>query len=282
MNANVVSGVGREEQGPLSEALMAHTVNETVYLGRASFRITHELEAVGAEDAAAASAEWFSHDSTVILKGGPNGLAVREQQTEESSDQAVVAARPTRGLRRPWMLVALPVAAFALGIGVASVVASSAARRRSVAPALATAPVRPATAIPPAIATAATAAPAVPTQAAPAGPVTMVVPQTAAAVVVPAATLPPSTIALTAPVMKSAAAPAAEPEADAHPALAPRVVRPALKPRVARKAKAPGADLAAGESPIVGTDDAPAAEVSPPPAAAPKKAAVKWVDPWAN
>src|SRR3569623_1921097 len=136
MNANVVSGVGREEQGPLPEDLMSHTVTETVYPGRATIRITHELEAVGAEDSAPDSSEWFSRDAAVILKGGPNGLTARDKPLLGEEEHEIAPARPARGIPRAWVLIGFPVVAFGLGIGVASVAGSSAARHKAVTPAV--------------------------------------------------------------------------------------------------------------------------------------------------
>jgi len=266
MNANVVSGVGREEQGPLPEDLMSHTVTETVYLGRASFRITHELEAVGAEDTAPDSSEWFSRDAAVILKGGPNGLTARDKPLLGEEEHEIAPARPARGIPRAWLLIGLPVAAFGLGIAVASVAGSSAARHKTVTPAAVS------TVTAPAPATRAAAPVALPLAEPIATPPALPAPA-------PAAALPPSTVALTPPV---ATAPAATPATvAAQPALAalPRVLHPAAKPRVAKKAKiAKTADPADAET----TGDASPPEASTTPGTAAKKPAVKWVDPWAN
>lgn len=274
MNANVVSGGrerGRSDEASLPEDLMSHTMNETVYLGRASFRITHELEAVDAEEPTRDSSPWFSHES-VILEGGPSGLAVR-QKFDEQQDEAVVAARPP-GIRRAWLLVALPVAAFALGIAVASAAASRSRRSPTVvvAPAAAaTAPAMMATVVP------------VPAIAPTTGAATVSPP----AVTPPPATLPPIA-ALPASAVAATAAPAAPreveraqvaapaPDARTAPVAAPRA---AAKPHVVRKPKAehvkssePASDDAIGAAAGVETTA---------PAATPKKA-VKWVDPWAN
>lgn len=332
MNANVVSGVGRgrgQAERDEAESLMAHTVNETVYLGRASFRITHEVEAVEGEGGGGDSTEWFSHDTAVILKGGPSGLRSHAGPLHrEEEDEAALIERPARKFHRSWLLVALPVAAFALGITVASAVGSGARRRTATttaaaaadhaAPATVATTTTPAAAPVPAVLVPVTAPP--PRAALPAGTATAVVASPVAAPdAVPAGSgapgmaaataLPPSTVAMAAPTeaqprqqaaqavevqprQQAAQAVEAQPrqqvaqavEPDPAPAAAPHPVRAVVKPHVVRKAKPDHAKVAGSateDADGVPTDDAPAKEAAAS-AGAPKKAAVKWVDPWAN
>ena len=319
MNANVVSAGGRErgqgasDETSLPESLMAHTVNETVYLGRASFRITHEMEAVDAEGSTADSAEWFSRESAVILEGGPNERGVLRAR-RDGTEQAGTARAPR--FRRSWLLVALPVGAFALGIAVASVVGSGARRRSPVAAtaltpvaATAPAPVAPTTvapAAPPLPPVAATTVPATtsPAAAPPSGTTVAVsaapaIPEAPAATpektAVPSTALPPSTVALALPAeARSPREAAATPDAPPAPAAAPRAAPAAVKPHVVRKAKVEHAktsgkaadktvEATADDVASAPSDDAPATEAAAP---ATKKTAakapVKWVDPWAN
>ena len=326
MNANVVSGGGRGrgqaaassgDEGSLSDSLMSQSVNETVYLGRASFRITHEMEAADSEGAAADASEWFSHEQAVILKGGPNGV-VRDGRAFDAQQDVARGLPATRKFRRAWLLVALPVGAFALGIVVASA-AGPRLRRHAIgatnpAPAaLTAAPVAvasptvantlpvtppPGAALPPSAATAPSpAAPpasaAAPVAAAPvaAAPVTAVpvpapapVPAAAPAKTVAATALPPSTIALAPPVEAAPSRPVATPDVGNAPTATPRPARAAAKPHVARKANTEhlkSSGSASEETAIVPADDEPASQATTP-ATPPKKAAVKWVDPWAN
>jgi len=326
MNANVVSGGGRGrgqaaassgDEGSLSDSLMSQSVNETVYLGRASFRITHEMEAADSEGAAADASEWFSHEQAVILKGGPNGVG-RDGRPFDAQQDVARGLPATRKFRRAWLLVALPVGAFALGIVVASA-AGPRLRRHAIgatspAPAaLTAAPVAaasptvattlpvtppPGAALPPSAATApspaappaSAAAPvaAVSSTAVPVAAVPVLAPAPVAAAApattVAATALPPSTVAMAPPVEAAPSRPVATADVGTAPTAPPRPARAAAKPHVARKAntehlKSSGSP--SEETAIVPADDEPASQATTP-ATPPKKAAVKWVDPWAN
>jgi len=298
MNANVAGGVGGEDEGSLPDDLMAQTVTETVYLGRASFRITHEIEAVQADEPASDSSTWFSHNAAVILKGGPSGLAMRRlPATELSPEGEQLDTRLGRWLRPWWLLVALPMVAFALGMVVAPLAGSSALRHKTEPTAVAVQAPVARTIAPPATAAPAVSVPAqVPATEVVAAPAPVVAaPALAApATAAPAAALPPSTVAAVMPVADTVTAPlpAATVVAPATPRETQHAVTPSAtsrqgrtaKPQVARKAKAE--HPAPAETETAATPDvAPAAEDIAPPvtkAAAKKAAATKWVDPWAN
>ena len=125
MNANVVGGVGGEDEGSLPQRqAMPQALTETVYLGRASFRITHEIETVSVEEPSVDSSTWFARDS-VILQGGPN-MMDRLTETGAEPGWGQVDPGPRRWFKRSWLMVAVPVAAFALGLLVAQLAGSSA------------------------------------------------------------------------------------------------------------------------------------------------------------
>ena len=294
MNANVARGVGGEDEGSLQDDLMAQTVNETVYLGRASFRITHEIEAVQVDEPASDSSTWFSHNAAVILKGGPNGLAMRQAPLTELAPEAEPGhRRPGRG--RWWLLVALPLGAFALGMVVAPFAGSSALRRR--AQVIATQAPSAVTVAPPgpaatpatsvsaqALAPAAAGVAATTTVAAAPAPATA---PAAAAAPAPAAALPSSTLAVATPPVVAAAG-SAEPQRAPTPSATARQGRTA-KARVVRKPKAEQKVEHSGPSEAAEAeamlDQAAASDDAAPPAAksvAKKPAATKWIDPWAN
>jgi hypothetical protein len=143
MNGNPRMGVEDEGAGQLMNPWVAPVLGETVYVGRASFRMALEADLATTPQAADAST-WFTQPPALpraTTRARRLDREPRERPLPIDGDVApiVIEGRAWSWVKPSWIVVAIPVIAFTLGFLVAPLAGSSlghgAAKSRGAAPA---------------------------------------------------------------------------------------------------------------------------------------------------